>query len=151
MWNDRHYFLEHGPAAPPRQGPGHEPIWHLLDVIAGSQQKIGRRNGNADIRILGYNENTIWIQRSVSCQSGNARGRKDRRKAWVNVTNDPLPKRKNRNDIWDDETIMNELPMNLYTSWIFNGQFNFNCTTLIFVAMDYIVIVFFRPSFEVLI
>ena len=94
MWNDRHYFLEHGPAAPPRQGPGHEPIWHLLDVIAGSQQKIGRRNDNADIRMLGYNDNTIWIQRSVSCQSGNARGRKDRRKAWVNVTNDPLPKRK---------------------------------------------------------
>ena len=28
---------------------------------------------------------------------------------------------------------MNELPMNLYTSWIFNGQFNLNCTTLIFV------------------
>ena len=74
MWNDRHYFLEHGPAAPPRQGPGHEPIWHLLDVIAGSQQKIGRRNDNADIRMLGYNDNTIWIQRSVSCQSGNARG-----------------------------------------------------------------------------
>ena len=31
--------------------------------------------------------------------------------------------REKSNDIWDNETIMNELPMNLGTSWnIFNGQ-----------------------------
>ena len=44
----------------------------------------------------GYNDNTIRIQRSVSCQSGNTRGRKDKRKAWFNVTDDPLPKRKKK-------------------------------------------------------
>ena len=44
--------------------------------------------------MFGYNDNTIQIQQSVSCQSGNTRGRKDKRKAWVNVSNDPLPKRK---------------------------------------------------------
>ena len=62
----------------------------------GSQRKIRRRNDNPDIRMFGYNDNTIGIQRSVSCQSGNTRGRKDKRKAWVNVSNDPLPKRKKK-------------------------------------------------------
>ena len=33
-----------------------------------------------------------------------------------------LYQREKRNDIWDDETIMNELPMNLHFSWIFIGQ-----------------------------
>lgn len=69
-----------------------------LEEYFGSQRKIGRRNDNPDIRMFGYNDNTIRIQRSVSCQSGNTRGRKDKRKAWVNVSNDPLPKRK-RNDL----------------------------------------------------
>ena len=69
-----------------------------LEEYFGSQRKIGRRNDNPDIRMFGYNDNTIRIQRSVSCQSGNTRGRKDKMKARVNVSNDPLPKRK-RNDL----------------------------------------------------
>jgi len=67
-----------------------------IEEYFGSQRKIGRRNDNPDIRMFGYNDNTIRIQRSVSCQSGNTRGRKDKSKAWVNVTNDPLPKRKKK-------------------------------------------------------
>ena len=40
-----------------------------IEEYFGSQQKIGRRNDNPDIRMFGYNDNTIRIQRSVSCQS----------------------------------------------------------------------------------
>lgn len=65
-----------------------------VEEYFGSQRKLGRRCDNPDIRMFGYNDNTIRIQRSVSCQSGNTRGRKDKNKAWVNVTDDPLPKRK---------------------------------------------------------
>lgn len=67
-----------------------------IEEIFGSQRKIGRRNDNPDIRMFGYNDNTIRIQHSVSCQSGNTRERKDKRKAWVNVSSDPLPKRKTK-------------------------------------------------------
>ena len=52
-----------------------------VEEYFGKQRKIGRRSENPDIRMFGYNNNTIRIQRSVSCQSGNTRGRKDKRKA----------------------------------------------------------------------
>ena len=54
-----------------------------IEEYFGSQRKIGRRSDNPDIKMFGYNDNTIDSQRSVSCQSGNTRGRKDRKKAWV--------------------------------------------------------------------
>ena len=65
-----------------------------VEEYFGSQRNLRRRCDNPDIRRFGYNDNTIRIQRSVSSQSGNTRGRKDKNKAWVNVTDDPLPKRK---------------------------------------------------------
>lgn len=46
------------------------------------------------LKKIGYRDNTIRIQIIISYQSGNTRGRKDKRRAWVNVTNDPLPARK---------------------------------------------------------
>ena len=67
-----------------------------VEEYFGSQRNLGRRCDNPDIRRFGYNDNTIRIQRSVSSQSGNTRGRKDKNKAWVNVTDDPLPKRKRK-------------------------------------------------------
>ena len=67
-----------------------------IEEYFGSQRKIGRRSDNSDIKMFGYNDNTIRIQRSVSCQSGNTRGRRDRKKAWVEVTDEPLPKRKKK-------------------------------------------------------
>lgn len=70
-----------------------------IEEYFGSQRKIGRRSDNPDIKMFGYNDNTIHIQRSVSCQSGNTRGRKDRKKAWVEVTDEPLPKRKKKTAI----------------------------------------------------
>ena len=44
-----------------------------------------------DISQFGYNNNTIRIERSISCQSGNTRGRKDKKRAWVQVTDEKLP------------------------------------------------------------
>ena len=41
----------------------------------GNQRKLGRGSDNPDISSFGYNNNTIRIQRAVSCQSGNTRGR----------------------------------------------------------------------------
>ena len=55
---------------------------------------MGRRSNNLDIHAFGYNNNAIRIQRTVSCHSGNTRGRKDQKRAWVKVTDDPLPCRK---------------------------------------------------------
>ena len=60
----------------------------------GKQRKLGRRNDNPDIHAFGYNGNTIRIQRTVSCQSGNTRGRKDKQKAWENITDAKLPSQK---------------------------------------------------------
>ena len=65
-----------------------------VEEYFGNQRKLGRRNDNPDVCSFGYHDNTIRIQRAVSCQSGNTRGRKDRQRAWVEVTNDPLPVRK---------------------------------------------------------
>ena len=65
-----------------------------VEEYFGNQRKLGRRNDNPDLKAFGYNNNTIMIQREVSCQSGNTRGRKDKRKAWQNVTNEPVPCKK---------------------------------------------------------
>lgn len=65
-----------------------------LEEYFGNQRKLGRRNDNPDMKMFGYNNNTIRVQRAVSCQSGNTRGRKDRDRSWVNVSDDPVPKRK---------------------------------------------------------
>ena len=65
-----------------------------LKEYFGHQRKLGRQNDNPDIQAFGYNNNAIRIQRQVSCQSGNTRGRKDRTRAWEQVTDDPIPCKK---------------------------------------------------------
>ena len=55
----------------------------------GNPRKRGRSD-NPNIRSFGYNSNTIRIQRIVSCQSGNTRGRKDERRSWEQITDDLL-------------------------------------------------------------
>ena len=60
----------------------------------GKQRQLGRRSDNPDISQFGYNSNTIRIERSISRQSGNTRGRKDKKRAWVQVTDEKLPCRK---------------------------------------------------------
>ena len=47
-----------------------------------------------EIEICKYcvvNSFTIRIERSISCQSGNTRGRKARKRSWVHVTDAKLP------------------------------------------------------------
>ena len=65
-----------------------------VEEYFGNQRKLGRRNDNPDIRQFGYNANTIRTQRSISCESGNTRGRKDKSRSWWNVSDDPVPCRK---------------------------------------------------------
>ncbi|PFX21307.1 Transposable element P transposase [Stylophora pistillata] len=65
-----------------------------LEEYFGKQRQLGRRSDNPDIHKFGYNSNTIRIQRSISCQSGNTRGRKEKERAWEQVTDAKLPCRK---------------------------------------------------------
>ena len=58
------------------------------------QRKLGRRSDNPEIKTFGYNSNTLRMQRTVSCQSGNTRGRKDKTHAWEQVTDVKLPCKK---------------------------------------------------------
>ena len=61
------------------------------EELFGKQRQLGRRSDNPDTSQFGYNNNTIRIERSISCQSGNTRGRKDKKRAWVQVTDEKLP------------------------------------------------------------
>ena len=60
----------------------------------GNQRQFGRYPDNPDLQMLEYNDNTIRIQKNVSCTSGNTRRRYGKRKNWVNTDNTPVPKRK---------------------------------------------------------
>ena len=62
-----------------------------VEEFFGKQRQLGRRSDNPDINQFGYNSNTIRTERSISCQSGNTRGRKGRKRSWVHVTDDKLP------------------------------------------------------------
>ena len=65
-----------------------------VEEYFGKQRQLGRRSDNPDIHQFGYNSNTIRIERSISCQSGNTKGRKDTKKSWEQVTDAKLPCRK---------------------------------------------------------
>ena len=69
-----------------------------LEEYFDHQRKLGRRNDNPDIQAFGYDNNAIRIQSQVSCLSGNTRGRKDRTRAWEQVTDDPIPCKKKKSD-----------------------------------------------------
>ncbi|PFX23721.1 hypothetical protein AWC38_SpisGene11730 [Stylophora pistillata] len=63
--------------------------WFCQDPVEeyfGGQWKLGRCGDNPDIKTFGYNSNTLRMQRTVSCQGGNTRGRKDKTRAWEQVT-----------------------------------------------------------------
>ena len=67
-----------------------------LEQYFGTQRQMGRRSENPDLSTFGYNNNAIRIQKTVSFNSGNTKGRRDRAKSWENVSNEPLPKRKKK-------------------------------------------------------
>ena len=56
-----------------------------IEEYFGIQRKLGRQNDNPDIKTFGYN-NTIRIQRAVSCQSENTRWRIDKKRSWEQAT-----------------------------------------------------------------
>ena len=49
-----------------------------VEEFFGKQRQLGRRSDNPDINQFGYNSNTIRTDMSISCQSGNTSGRKDK-------------------------------------------------------------------------
>ena len=68
----------------------------VVEEYFSRQRYLGRRNDNPDIRMLGYNDNTIRMQRSVAPVTGNTRGRhtKKRQVSWSVVDNTKLTKRR---------------------------------------------------------
>lgn len=68
-----------------------------VEEYVGSQRKLGRRNGNQEIRTFGYIDNTIRIQRPISRENGNTQRRQDKCRAWEQVTDDLLPCKKKGN------------------------------------------------------
>ena len=67
-----------------------------IEQYFGNQKQLGRRSDNPGLQMFGYNDNMTRIQKVISCTSGNTRGRYSKRKNWTNITNIPLPKRKNK-------------------------------------------------------
>ena len=65
-----------------------------LEQYFGNQRKLGRRSENPDLYQVGYFDNTIRVQKSISCTSGNTSGRYDSRNNWINITDEKVPKRK---------------------------------------------------------
>ena len=65
-----------------------------VEEYFGAQRKIGRRAENPDFEQCLYNDNTIRIQREISINSGNTRGRYNKKRSWEQVTDEKVPKRK---------------------------------------------------------
>ena len=64
-----------------------------VEQYFGNQRASARRCEDPNLYEFGYNDNAIRIQKSISCDSGNTRGRYDKTKSWVNVTDEKLLKR----------------------------------------------------------
>lgn len=65
-----------------------------LEEYFGCQKKTWKEMWQSRYEnVFGYNDNSLRIQRSVSIQSGNTRGRKDKCRSWENVSDDPVAKR----------------------------------------------------------
>ena len=60
----------------------------------GDQRKLGGRAENPDVRKIGHQTNALRIQKSVTCHSGNTKGRYDSSKTWESYSSEPLMKRK---------------------------------------------------------
>ena len=61
-------------------------LQEILKQLFGNFRKFGRRNENPDLQQIGYHDNTVRIQKRISCDSGNTKGRYNKTKSWVNVT-----------------------------------------------------------------
>lgn len=64
----------------------------------GVQRSLGRRCDNPDLQMFGYNDNAIRIQRHISSNTGNTRGRHNDHNIikWCDITDDKLERRKRK-------------------------------------------------------
>ena len=53
-----------------------------------------------------YNVNTIRIQRDVYFISGNMQGKYNKRNSWVEVSDEAIPKPKNRTELNDFQSVL---------------------------------------------
>ncbi|KAJ8025305.1 Transposable element P transposase [Holothuria leucospilota] len=67
-----------------------------LEEYFGVQRQQGRRCDNPDLYTFGYNDNSIRVQRTISCNTGNTRGRYDHKKSWEDISDEKLPKKQRR-------------------------------------------------------
>eukprot|EP00795_Rhopilema_esculentum_P006763 gene6763-12329_t len=60
------------------------------------KRKMGRWSDNADMYQVGYNNNALYVQRNVVTIAENTKGKQwnSKRSAWIEVDNEPIPKRK---------------------------------------------------------
>ena len=66
----------------------------VVEEYFGRQRAMGRRDDNPDLKMFGYNDNTIRTQRSSATVMGNTRGAAmKRKKSWFIVDEKPLKKR----------------------------------------------------------
>lgn len=100
-----------------------------VEEYFGNQRKLGRRSDNPDIRTFGYNNNTIRIQRTVSCQSGNTRGRRDACHAWDQVTHTKLPCRKKLKIAWLFQYMYIKLDIMALQTTDFRARVEWECKT----------------------
>eukprot|EP00795_Rhopilema_esculentum_P015307 gene15307-6524_t len=70
----------------------------VVEEYFSRQRSLGRRSDNPDMRMLGYNDNTIRIQRSIVPVKGNTRGGhiQKRQVSWSIVDETKLAKRKRK-------------------------------------------------------
>ena len=64
-----------------------------IEQYFGHQRSFGGRGDNPNLYQFGYNNNSIRVQKRISSGSGNDRGRHDRTKSWVNVTDEKLKRK----------------------------------------------------------
>ena len=76
---------------------GFEYVRFFQDTVEeyfGGQRKLGRCSDNPDLYAFGYNNNALYIQRTIST-TGNTRGTHgSKRQQWDQVEEEKLPKRK---------------------------------------------------------
>ena len=69
-----------------------------LEELFGRHRSLGRRNDNPSLHQIGYQSNTLRLQRSVVPATGNTKGayRQKRQFSWETVDDTPLKKRAHR-------------------------------------------------------
>ena len=65
-----------------------------LEEHFGDQRKLGGRAQNPDVYAIGNQTQNLRVQKQVTCQTGNTRGRYDHRRTHEDYSNEKCPPRK---------------------------------------------------------